>query len=340
MKAIYLKRYGRVDEAFELREVSKPIPLDDEILIKVHYSGINFADIIARKGMYQDAPKNPAILGYDVAGEIVELGSKVTQFKKGQMVFALTRFGGYAEYVIAKAFATHEIPQNYDLATSTALATQACTAYYCAVDSTTLHAGDRVLIQAAAGGVGQILVQIAKHKGCYVYGTASTSKQDYLRSIGVDMPIDYTQQDFAQIIASREPDGKIDVVFDSLGGQAFAKASKILAPAGKMVCYGAAEQLHSEKNKLKLISLAFGFGIFSPISLLMSSKAMIMVNMLRVADFKPNVFSELLEQVVRFAEQGIIKPRLDKVFSFNQIAEAHNYVEQRKSHGKVVIEWK
>jgi NADPH:quinone reductase-like Zn-dependent oxidoreductase len=340
MKAIYLTKYGASENAFEMRESPKPVPAEDEILIKVHYSGINFADIMARKGMYEDAPKNPAVLGYDVSGEVVEIGNKVGNFSIGQKVFALTRFGGYAEYAIAKAFAAHEIPLGYDLAKATALATQSCTAYYCAVDSTTLHKGDRVLVQAAAGGVGSLLVQIAKHKGCYVYGTASTSKQTYLKELGVDFAIDYTKQDFSEIIKKNEKDGQIDVVFDSLGGSAFGKATKLLAPAGKMICYGAAEQLESEKNKLKLLGLAWGFGIFSPISLLKESKALITINMLRIADFKPNVFSELLTHVVSWANQGIINPHLDKIFSAENITEAHQYVESRKSLGKVVLEWK
>lgn len=339
MKAIHLIKYGDSSSSFEIKEIPVPSIQDDEILIKVHYSGINFADIIARRGMYQDAPKNPAVLGYDVAGEVVEVGSGVKTFSKGQKVFALTRFGGYAEYAVAKAFAAKQIPSSFDMALSTALATQACTAYYCAVDSTTLHAGDRVLIQAAAGGVGSMLVQIAKYKGCYVYGTASSSKQEYLKQIGVDYPIDYLKTDFKKVIQSHHRGGGVDVVFDSLGGVSFKKAMSLLGPGGKMICYGAAEQLDSRQNKLKLLQLAWGFGFFSPISLLMSSKTMIMTNMLRIADHRPVVFSDVLDHVTQWAEKGILKPSLDKIFSYSEIAQAHDYVESRKSMGKVVLEW-
>lgn len=337
MKAIYLQKYGSAQEAFVVKETKIPTPKEDEVLIKVKYSGLNFADVIARRGMYPDAPKNPALLGYDVSGEISAVGEKVTEFKIGQQVVAMTRFGGYAEYAVTNKNGVAVVPDGYDMAAATVLATQACTAYYCAEDCVTLHKGDKVLIQAAAGGVGSLLVQIAKHRGCIVYGTASTGKQDFIKKLGVDYAIDYTKDNFYDVIKGNGH--QLDMVFDSLGGTAFAKGVKLLAPGGKMVCYGAAEQLESRKNKLKLISLAVGFGLFSPISLLMQSKSIITVNMLRVADFKQSVFNEVLQNVIKMADQKIITPHVSKVFPALDIAEAHDFLESRQSTGKVVLKW-
>ncbi len=337
MKAIYLQKYGSTQEAFVVKETKIPTPKEDEVLIKVKYSGLNFADVIARRGMYPDAPKNPALLGYDVSGEISAVGEKVTEFKIGQQVVAMTRFGGYAEYAVTNKNGVAVVPDGYDMAAATVLATQACTAYYCAEDCVTLHKGDKVLIQAAAGGVGSLLVQIAKHHGCIVYGTASTGKQDFIKKLGVDYAIDYTKDNFYDVI--KENGHQLDMVFDSLGGTAFAKGVKLLAPGGKMVCYGAAEQLESRKNKLKLISLAVGFGLFSPISLLMQSKSIITVNMLRIADFKQSVFNEVLQNVIKMADQKIITPHVSKVFPALDIAEAHDFLESRQSTGKVVLKW-
>ncbi|MBK9737755.1 MAG: zinc-binding dehydrogenase [Saprospiraceae bacterium] len=337
MKAIYLNKYGDAHQAFEIKDIDIPKPMEKEVLIKVKYSGLNFADVIARRGMYPDAPKNPAILGYDVSGEIAEVGEHVSEFYIGQKVVAMTRFGGYAEYVTTNISGVSGIPDRMDMAEATVLATQACTAYYCAEDCVTLHKGEHVLIQAAAGGVGSMLVQIAKHHGCIVYGTASSGKQEYLKTLGVDFAIDYTKDDFYKVI--KDKNKHIDVVFDSLGGLAFGKAIKLLAPGGRMVCYGAAEQLESKNNKLKLLSLAWGFGLFSPISLLMQSQAIITVNMLRIADFKPMVFNEVLKNVVDMANNGIITPKVSKVFKASEIAGAHDYLESRKSTGKVVLEW-
>jgi NADPH:quinone reductase-like Zn-dependent oxidoreductase len=338
MKAIYLTKYGNSTSAFEVRETPIPKANKGEIVIKVACFGLNFADVVARRGLYPEAPKNPAVLGYDVGGVITEIGEGVEEFHLGQRVTALTRFGGYAEYAATQAMGVAVIPDAMDFATATALATQGCTAYYCAFESVVLHKGDRVLIHAAAGGVGGMLVQMAKNKGCIVYGTASSAKMDYLQQIGVDVPIDYTKEDFSSIIKKHAPTGAIDVVFDSLGGRTFKNSYKLLAPSGRLVSFGAAEQI-SGNNKLKAIAVLIKFGIFSPIQLLMSSKAIIGVNMLQIANNRQDIFKHSLNEVVRMVGEGILIPKIDKVYSYKDIAEAHDYLESRKSVGKVVVEW-
>ncbi len=338
MKAIILNKYGSANQAFAIEERPVPVVKEDEVLIKVSYSGVNFADILARVGLYEDAPKPPSIIGYDVSGIVEAVGGKVTRFKVGQRVAALTRFGGYAAYAVAKELAVSALPDNIDLAIAPAFATQACTAYYCAVDSVTLHKTDKVLIQAGAGGVGSILVQIAKSKGCEVFATASTSKIDFVKGLGADHVIDYTKENFSDAVKQISPKG-IDVVFDSIGGQAFKKAYKLLRPGGRMVCFGAAENIAAIKNKLMLIPLATGFGFFSPIPMLMQSKSLIMINMLRIADYKPEVFSEVFSKTMELVAQGIIKPHLGKVYPFTQVGEAHDFIEARRSMGKIVLEW-
>jgi NADPH:quinone reductase-like Zn-dependent oxidoreductase len=338
MKAIYLNKYGNSATAFETKETEIPQAGKGELIVKVHSFGLNFADVVARRGLYPDAPKNPAVLGYDVAGTIYAIGAGVEGYRIGQRVTALTRFGGYAEYAKTMQEGVSAIPDSMDFATATALATQACTAYFCAYESVKLHEGDKVLIHAAAGGVGSLLVQMAKHEKCVVYGTASGKKMDYLKSIGVDFPIDYTQNDFSQII--KDAGHRIDVAFDSVGGSTFKKSMKILNAGGRMVTYGAAEQINGNNtNKLKALKTVFSFGIFSPLQMLMMSRAVIGVNMLKIADNRRHVFKHCLDNVVQMAQKGIIKPRIDKVFKANDIVQAHDYLESRQSMGKVVVEW-
>jgi NADPH:quinone reductase-like Zn-dependent oxidoreductase len=301
-------------------------------------AGLNFADVVARRGLYPEAPKNPAVLGYDVAGTVHAVGKSVKDLTIGQRVTALTRFGGYATYAKTMHEGVNAIPDNIDFPTATALATQACTAFYCTYESVKLHAGDIVLVQAAAGGVGSMLVQMAKHEKCIVYGTASSKKQDYLRSIGVDMPIDYTKDDFSDII--KKNGHKIDVAFDSVGGSSFKKTYKLLNAGGRIVTFGAAEQISgNQTNKLGALMTLLRFGFFSPIQLLMSSKAIIAVNMLKIADNRPHIFKECLKNVIEMAENNILKPHMDKVFKAEDIAQAHDYLESRQSIGKVVIEF-
>ena len=340
MNAIFLKKYGDPEQAFEQRELKIPEAGPGEVTIKVEAFGINFADVLARRGLYPDAPKNPALLGYDVAGTIYQIGEGVNGFSVGQRVTAMTRFGGYAEYAKTVQEGVAVIPDDLDCETATALTTQGCTAYYCAAESVQLHRGDKVLIQAAAGGVGTILVQIAKHKGCYVYGTASTKKQEYLKQIGVDFPIDYKENDFAEVINNHLGASALDVVFDSLGGKIFKKGMKLLGPGGRMVFFGAASQARGSKtSKLGALRVALGFGFWSPIPLIMKSQGLIGVNMLRIADHRPHVLNHCLKEVIKLTDQGVIKPNVGKVFQAEEIAEAHDYLESRRSTGKVVLKW-
>lgn len=341
MKAIYLTKHGASKNAFEIKETDIPDINDDEVVIEVKSVGLNFADVLARRGLYPDAPKNPAVLGYDVAGILHKKVKNIEHVELGQRVVALTRFGGYAEYAKTFGEGVVALPDNVSFEEATALATQGCTAYFCAEESVQLHAGDNVLVHAAAGGVGSLLVQIAKHKGCKVFGTASTKKQDYLKELGVDVPIDYTQKAFEKVITSHIKDENgLDVIFDSIGGPTFKKGMKLLGQGGRIVSYGAASQMDKGKKSLvATLKVGLGFGIYSPIPLLMSSQGIITVNMLRIADHRKHIFGKVFAEVMKLSETGVLKPKVGKVFSADQIAEAHEYLEQRSSIGKVVVNW-
>ena len=341
MKAFYLTKNGDSEHAFELKDHQISKPGNDEVTIKVECFGLNFADVLARRGLYQDCPPKPCVLGYDVAGTVSETGKNVSEFAIGDRVVALTRFGGYAEYANTMKEGVAKIPDDLSFSRATVLAIQACTAYYCAYECCQLHKGDKVLVQAAAGGVGTILVQMAKAKGCIVYGTASSNKQDYLKELGVDYPIDYTQIDFASYIKNHEGIGDgLHVVFDSLGGKPFKKAFNLLAPGGKIVFIGSASSLKNGKGGLlSTLRMAAGFGLFSPVQLIMNSRNMCGVNMLRIADHRKNIFKHCIDEVVKLYEEGVIKPIIGKEFSSNQLSDAHEYLEQRKSVGKVVVKW-
>lgn len=338
MKVIELVKYGSSDNAFKISERDIPQPRENEVLIKVNFTGLNFADVVARRGLYPDAPKNPAVLGYDVVGVIESVGQNVSHLKKGDKVTALTRFGGYAQYVTTSIAGVAKIPNHIDEASATALATQACTAYYSGAYMVNLRKSDKVLIHAAAGGVGNMLCQIAKIHGCEVLATASPSKHEFLKSLGVDHCIDYRSEDFSHRVKEILKSDKLDFVFDSIGGKTFRKSIKLMGPCGTMVSYGAASQIHGN-NKLKAIGAALGFGIFSPISFLMKSQSLITVNMLRVADSKPVLFNEILSSVIALAESGKLSTHLSEIFDYNDVAKAHSFLESRASIGKVVLRW-
>ena len=339
MKAVFLVKNGDPGRAFEIREMAEPAPKTHEVCIKVEAFGLNYADVLARLGLYPDAPKIPGVLGYDVVGRIHSIGNDVSDFQTGERVMALTRFGGYAEYACTDARAVAKIPDEMHPGVATGLATQCGTAYYCAEEMVNLHPGDHVLVQAAAGGVGTALVQMAKKRGCIVYGTASSGKLDYLKELGVDYPIDYRNVAFDEAVKRVVGDRGLDVVFDSLGGSAFKKGLKLLGRGGRMVFFGAANMTGAAKNPFKQVGVALGFGFYSPIAFIQESKAIIGVNMLRIADHRPDALNRCLVNCVKLWKEGVLKPRVAGEYTADQTGEAHAFLESRKSMGKIIVRW-
>lgn len=340
MKAFVLTRHGAADTAFELREMPDQAPGPGEVAVEVVAFGLNYADIMARKGSYKDAPPLPSVIGYEAAGHVVAVGAGVTEFQVGQRVAAFTRFGGYATRVVTSVDALAAIPDGMEWGEALALTVQYCTAWHAAEDCVTLFPGDHVLVQAAAGGVGIALVQIAKRRGCVVYGTAgSAAKCDYLRSIGVDHPINYNQDDWAAKVRALRGDQGLDVVFDSLGGAEFKRGYKALGKGGRIVGFGNASRSQGWANILGDLKTLFGFGFFSPAFLLMDSRAIIGVNMLRVADHRPKVLKSCLNHCFALGGSGEFKPLVGATYPASELVAAHAFLEQRKSMGKIVVQW-
>ncbi len=341
MRAVVLTKFGAAKDAFKIEERPIPTPQDHEICIKGEGFGLNFADVMARKGLYPDCPPLPTVIGYEIVGTIHAVGKDVTGFELGQRVVSLTRFGGYAEYAVADARAATTIPDDMDLVTACAIATQFATAYYCAQYVTQLHKGDHVLIQAAAGGVGTALVQMAKNKGCIVYGTAgSDEKLAYLRTLGVDYPINYNKKDFEAYINEVAGKKAIDVAFDSVGGSSVKKTRRLLAiGTGRIVCYGVASRTNQSKGILGDLKLVFGFGLMPIVEVLMKSQGIIGVNMLCIADNRPNALNTCITNVAQQITNGELKPTFGGKYPVSKLVEAHDFLGERKSIGKVAIYW-
>ncbi len=339
MKGIYIVKHGDADEAFEVRETPKPVPKPGEVLVKVEGFGLNFADVMARKGMYEDAPPIPSLIGYDVVGKVERVGSNVTNVIEGDRVTALTRFGGYAEFALTDARAVAKISDGLSIAVGTALTTQFCTAYYCAAEVVNLFEGDRVLIHSAAGGVGTALMQYCKYKKCEIFATTgSPAKVAMLKQMGADHVIDTSQIDFEEYIDKETKGDGVDVIFDAVGADFIRRGIQVLAAGGRIVCYGAA-QMTDANNIFSKVVKGLQFGIYHPAQFMMNSKSLIGVNMLKIADNKPFVLQRCLENVVRLVEEGVFKPQDGKVFKASEIAEAHKFLESRKSTGKVACAW-
>ncbi len=338
MRAAVLVRRGDPRRAFELEERPDPEPGRGQVCVDVEAFGLNFADVLARLGLYPDAPPLPSVLGYEVAGKVAATGPEVDGVAVGDPVMAFCRFGGYATKTVTDARGVVPIPEGMDATTAAALPVQYGTAWYCAEEMVRLHPGDHVLIQAAAGGVGTALVQMARRRGCVIYGTAgSAEKLEYLADLGVDHPINYRRQDFAQVIRGLRGSAGLDVVFDSLGGRAFRDGLRLLGSGGRMVSFGVASMAGERRSLVRSLGTVMGFGRPHPLSLLSSSRSVMGVNMLRVADDRPATLRRTLSAVLEQVSAGALAPHVGAVFTMDRLGEAHQLLGARGSVGKVVV---
>jgi len=340
MQAYQLIKYGEASDAFRLTDLPTPKPGKGQICIGVEAFGINYADVMARQGLYNDCPPLPAVIGYDVVGRVIALGTDSSHFKIGDRVTAMTRFGGYATEVVTMEDAAVKITEDMDAIKALALTTQYGTAWYMATKAIQIFAGDKVLIHAAAGGVGQALVQIALKKGATIFGTAgSEEKIKLLPSHGVHHPINYRISPFEEEIKKILGREKMDVVFDNIGGASVKKGFRLLGAAGRLVLYGAADMSGSRFHLFKRISKGLAFGIYHPAQFMMASKSLIGVNMLRLADERPILLKQTLAEVVDEVSKGHLCPSDGNAFSHTELSQAHRFMEERKSTGKIGLYW-
>lgn len=315
MKAIRIHEFGG-SENLHLDEIEKPSPGADEVLIKTAAAGINYADTMLRQNKYLFTPQLPFTLGFEVAGTIAETGANVNHLQIGQRVLATIRGGGYAEYAVASAVQTFPISENLEFGKATALLVQGLTALGLLAD---LKSGQTVLIHAAAGGVGSLLVQLAKHKGAKVLGTASTTeKLEKVVSLGADIGINYTESDWVdEVLAATDGKGA-DLIIEMVGGEIGRQNLKCLATGGTMIVYGAASGEDFQISALSLLS-----------------------KMHRVKGYNLNL--ETRENIAAFTKElmsHIAENRLEVIvneFPLEKAQDAHNALEGRKTMGKVVL---
>ncbi|MEZ5426106.1 MAG: quinone oxidoreductase [Pyrinomonadaceae bacterium] len=315
MKAIRVHELGGA-EKLSLDEIEKPVPKADEVLIRVRAAGINYADTMMRAGNYLTKPELPVTLGYEAAGTIEELGEGVSNLQKGQRVLAVTTSGGYAEYATAKAVTVIPIPDELGYGEATALLVQGLTALGLLDDT---KAGQTILIHAAAGGVGTLLVQLAKHKGLRVIGTASSEeKLELIAGLGADVAINYSENDWPEEVLRSTDGNGVDWLIEMVGGEIVAKNLKVLAKNGTMWVYGSAS---GEDFKVSVLSLMHKNHTIRGYWLMNES----VENRIRFT-------RELLEHL----GSGRLKIQVTE-FPLERAREAHEAIEGRKTTGKVVL---
>jgi NADPH:quinone reductase-like Zn-dependent oxidoreductase len=334
MRAVWIPRPGP-PEVLEVRDGADPAIDAGQVLVRVRGSGVNFADVSARLGVYPDAPPPPCVVGYEVAGVVEGVGTGVDTVRPGDRVLALTRFGGYAEAVAVPAAQVFAMPPAMSFEEAAAIPVNYLTAILMLRTFGNVKEGERVLVHAAAGGVGMAAIQLCRIAGAEVIGTASASKHATLQQMGVAHCIDYRTEDFEDGVKRATGGRGVDIVLDATG--AFRKSYRCLAPLGRLVCFGLSQASSGmAPSRLRALLAVARLPWFHPIKLMNDNKAVIGVNLGHLWDHIGLLRREMLGLLADY-EHGRIKPVIAKTFPLVEAAKAHRFLQERQNVGKVVL---
>ena len=333
MKQVVITRYGP-PAVLQVRDAPDPEPQAGEVRVRVAAAGINFSDLLARQGLYPDAPKPPMVVGYEVAGTVDRVGAGVTALRAGTRVVASTRFKGQSELAVADSGNVFPLPDDWTFEQGAALPVVYLTAHHMLVRVAAAQAGETVLVHAAAGGVGLAVAELGKILSLRVIGLAGARKHDVLREYGVE-PLDSADPRWWEAARRVAPRG-IDVVLDGVGAS-WRRGYDLLAPAGRLVIYGVSDMVGGPtRNMLRVLWRLVRFPRFGPLSLMNNNRAVAGVNLGHLWNAR-ELMAPQLAALVAYARAGRIRPRVDRSFKFSAAAAAHQYIHDRKNIGKVVL---
>jgi NADPH:quinone reductase-like Zn-dependent oxidoreductase len=330
MQAVVITKHGGPG-VLEVQERPDPEVGPGEVRIEVAAAGINFADVMARMGLYADAPKTPCVVGYEVAGTVLEVGEGVDGVTPGERVLAGTQFGGYASQVVVPAGDVVALPERLSFEQGAAVPVNYATAWAGLIGYGVLARGDRVLVHSAGGGVGIAATQIAKRVGAEVYGTASVGKHDRCLELGVDRALDYNRPGWEKGI------GRFDVILDAVGGKSFRTSYDLLAPGGRLVAFGASAVVSGEKRNIATaLRTVLRMPRFSLIKQMSESKSVIGLNMLTLWKDR-GTLGPWIDPLDGMLNDGTIDPVVAGTFPFEAAGEAQTMIVERRNVGKVVL---
>ena len=335
MKAYLLKRAGR-PEVLKLAEVPDPVPGPGEVLISLDAIGLNYAEILSRKGLYGWAPKRPYIPGMEGAGTIIALGDSVQDRQVGQKVMTAAQYGMYAEKISVPAMQALPVIDNFDQKENAAFLVNFMTAYVALFKMAHIRACDNVLITAAAGGVGTAAVQLAAKIGARVTGlVGSDAKVDLIRSLGAENAMNYRDPDFWTDFLA--PGRRFDIAVEVVGGKVFRTVLDSLAPFGRLVVVGFAGLDFKIWHPLTWYRTWRDIPRAGVVNLAEKSLSLSASHLGYLFEF-PDLMNTVYDEMCRFVNMEKIKPHIGTVLPFDQLAEAHKLIESRQSVGKVVLE--
>ena len=329
MKAFIIERYGR--DALHAAEMPRPPVREGDVLVQVHAASVNPVDFKIRDGKLKLVLRRPLpiILGNDFSGVVAEVGAGVTRCKVGDAIYARAdkdRIGSFAEFIAIRESSVAPMPTRLSMEEAASIPLVALTAWQAFTERAALKAGQKVLIHAGSGGVGTLAIQLAKHLGAFVATTTSTANVDWVRALGADLVIDYKTQDFATIVRD------YDLVLDTLGGETVERSLEVLRRGGKVVSIsGPPDPAFADEWKLGWAMRQ----VFRVLSHRVRKRAKQLGVSYDFLFMHPD--GEQLRTIGGLIDAGIVRPVVDRVFTFEQTVEALRYVETGRAKGKVVV---
>ena len=335
MKQVWIPKIG-APEVLEQREAETPSPAANEVLIEVVAAGVNFADLMARMGLYADAPPLPSVVGYEVSGHVAAVGSKVDRWSVGDAVVALTRFGGYSTHVCVADDQLTAIPDGLDVVTAAAIPVTGVTAWMMLEEMGRVRRGDRVLVHSAGGGVGLMALDILRWRGAVAVGTASAAKHERLLELGYHQLVDYRTESFGEVLA----DGPgFDLILDPVGGASWASGFDLLRPGGRMICFGMSNNAAGSQRSLLRVAQSLSsvpWTRFNPITLMNENKGVMGVNLGRMWDERARIAGWMSELMALWSA-GDLRPHVHATVPMAEAAHAHQMIHDRQNFGKVLL---
>jgi NADPH:quinone reductase-like Zn-dependent oxidoreductase len=336
MRQVVISRYGPPD-VLRTEDAPDPTPGAGEARIRVRAAGVNFADVLARLGLYPDAPKLPLVVGYEVSGVVDAVGSGVTALSEGDRVLALTRFGGYSDVAVTPVTRVFPTPDGLSDAEAAAIPVTFLTAAIALYRMANVAAGETVLIHNAGGGVGIAAAQLARLRRARILGTASAAKHHALAAFGVEHAIDYRHADVEHEVMKLTNGRGADVILDPLGGASFKSSYRMLAPLGRLVMFGMSAVVTGDRRSWWHAFRAWSaLPTFKPFSLIGRNRGVFGLNVLHLWS-EERQLGPLMELLLSEFRAGRLRPVVAKTFPLDQAAEAHRYLQNRSNIGKVVL---
>ncbi|XP_023266743.1 synaptic vesicle membrane protein VAT-1 homolog [Seriola lalandi dorsalis] len=336
-RALVLTGYGGYDKVKLQVKKGKPTLKAGEVLVRVKACGLNFADLMARQGLYDRLPSPPVTPGMECSGVVEAVGEEVTDRKVGDKVMVLNRFGLWQEVAVVPATHTFLIPEGMSFEEAAALPVNYVTAYMMLFDFGNLRPNQSVLVHSAAGGVGIAATQLCQTvKDVTVFGTASASKHETISQGGVTHAIDYRTKDYVEEVRKISPKG-LDIILDPLGGSDTHKAYNLLKPMGKLITYGTANMLAGQKKNLLAVAKNWyhQFSIHT-LSLIQGNKSVCGFH-LGYLDGETELIAQAMNTILDLYKQGKVKPRIDSTWHLEQVGDAMRKMQERNNIGKMIL---